>query len=855
MKKRILSVMIVIIMILCCLPVNAMPNSSLLSDDESIANDNISSEEIYEETFTDSVINQEGNIASISSTYETYDRNTIPDGIYAFKNLGNSNRWMDVQEDRTDPGYHMQQYAFSNESPADFYKLSGLFKVTQVGQTGRYIIRLMLNTNLTFAFSGNEVLTKQISQYDSQVSASDTFYITYDNGGYIIRPYSDSSYCISANNTTASGRDGAPDSYLSKRTLSSAGNRARWIVEGYQSNIPNGVYAFKNVGNANRWMDVQEDKTDPGYHIQQLEYKTSSPAETFERCSLFKVTQIGSTGRYTIRLMLNNRLGFKFSSNEVITQNIDNNDASVSSDCTFRIAFYNGNFVIRENSGSYCVSAKDTMASGRDGAPDSYLSKRTISSAGSRAMWTLEKYTVTKRGYGISEIDSMNTGDTKIYKVYTWSTVIGENTAYAYIANKDASKAESKWDEFDQKLEVYAHQPGNATINITIKKGTAIVMAPFEYQIKIRNLVEEEVYYIYNKDNNKYLQIDNNDSSNNYSTDGAIMELWGRSNADYQRWSVIHVKDGYYKIISERSLKALSVPSGKTDSSGSALVQETYNGYDRQLWKFSKTSRGSYVIRPKSAESKSTDWCMCAGSQFLGITNGLNVEQKAYTNDSNYKDEWILSTSSDFDMKFIGITNEKHNHVEGLQNAKNLLNNRNYNNIQIITGELSAFQCKYYIQNSKIFTIRSHGSSAIDHGTLKATFVKLDDDESNGNTRVRLYSHNCNMPTSSDCIKDDDYFKNSDLVLFIGCETAYGGENANNLPSVVVQKGAKVAIGFTESIDCPSANKWVEAFYENLLNGYTVKESAENALEKIEYEDYRLESFVICGDKNYRLGD
>ena len=46
----------------------------------------------------------------------------------------------------------------------------------------------------------------------------------------------------------------------------------------------------------------------------------------------------------------------------------------------------------------------------------------------------------------------------------------------------------------------------------------------------------------------------------------------------------------------------------------------------------------------------------------------------------------------------------------------------------------------------------------------------------------------------------------------MGCETGAGRETANNLPSVAVQQGATVAIGFTEKIDSEKANLWVKEF-------------------------------------------
>ena len=49
-----------------------------------------------------------------------------------------------------------------------------------------------------------------------------------------------------------------------------------------------------------------------------------------------------------------------------------------------------------------------------------------------------------------------------------------------------------------------------------------------------------------------------------------------------------------------------------------------------------------------------------------------------------------------------------------------------------------------------------------------------------------------------------------------------GQELQENLPSVAVQQGATVAIGFEDEIDCKKANKWLTDIFEMLKNGYSI---------------------------------
>ena len=140
----------------------------------------------------------------------------LPDGVYALKNVGNSGLWMDTQYDSYNTGMHIQQYAYTT-SPTETFSKGGLFKISRVSGTERYIIRLMTNNNLTFGISGTEVLTKEIPSADEDVSIYDTFYIGYETNGFTLNPYG-TSYWIGANVTSASGSSGAPASYLKPET-------------------------------------------------------------------------------------------------------------------------------------------------------------------------------------------------------------------------------------------------------------------------------------------------------------------------------------------------------------------------------------------------------------------------------------------------------------------------------------------------------------------------------------------------------------------------------------------------------------------------------------------------------------
>ena len=190
-KIKLLTVLVVLCLLFSNLTVFAEPPSQLgtATDDAVPIPDN---ETYYEYGSTSDLLS--GSSANTrSSSYEFFGTNIIPDGVYALQNLGNTARWVDIQYDSTTAGARVQQYAYGS-TPAEGSSNSGLYKITRRASTGTYIIRLMLNQNLSFGVSGSDVYTKTIPSSDSSVSNADTFYIEYSSGGYTIRPYNSSTY-------------------------------------------------------------------------------------------------------------------------------------------------------------------------------------------------------------------------------------------------------------------------------------------------------------------------------------------------------------------------------------------------------------------------------------------------------------------------------------------------------------------------------------------------------------------------------------------------------------------------------------------------------------------------------------
>ena len=337
------------------------------------------------------------------------------------------------------------------------------------------------------------------------------------------------------------------------------------------------------------------------------------------------------------------------------------------------------------------------------------------------------------------------------------------------------------------------------------------------------------------------MQIDNNASA---TSNGAIFELWSFDGDDDQRWRLAYVSDGYYKIVCVASGKVATAP----DSTNGSITQTTYSGSDKQLWRISSAGSGMYKFSPKSNAS----YYMAAGDGIF-TSDGRNVEMRSSQSDN--KDEWVLELVDAYKITFYGISNSGHNHSSCLETVKGNLHDATFNNVTLKTGAISSSDCLSDLKNTNVFTSRSHGHLIVWAGTTTAASTGIILNDEKGTGMVALYSHSWSSMTSgSTSVASTDSFSGLNMVLFIGCETAYDGTTGRNLPAIVSSQGAEVAIGFSETIDCSDANKWTKDFYSYLLEEHTVQEAVDYASGNRSATS-GLRSAVVCGNGNYKISE
>ena len=408
-----------------------------------------------------------------------------------------------------------------------------------------------------------------------------------------------------------------------------------YISIDYTYYLPDGVYALQNDLYYNQWMSIENDDCWSGNNLQQ-EYSDISPFETNEldRSRLFKITRIPGTPRYTIRSMLNNTLSFNIVGNEIITKEISAFDDSVLNSDTFSIEWQGDRFLISPYGSSYVIGATSESTAN--------LAPVLKSGASSSSRWCLEKYTGTDDfGYELfPSSDLFIVGETITMNVAAWSTKIGYNYPNLSINSEDASKIDFEWNTSNRTayLEFLSH--GEISINCKIYDQNMEYYDGDSAYYDILS-IREGTYFIRNYVTESYMQIEKNAES--YYSSGNTVEVWELDSGEYQKWRIVYNGSGYYKIISNISNMALTVPNSSVNAT-SPLVLESYNGNDRQLWKITKASSGAYIFRPKSGEEYDEDWCMSSDHRIgKDKKNGVVVEQYMYTNDGIRRDEWILA--------------------------------------------------------------------------------------------------------------------------------------------------------------------------------------------------------------------
>ena len=294
--------------------------------------------------------------------------------------------------------------------------------------------------------------------------------------------------------------------------------------------------------------------------------------------------------------------------------------------------------------------------------------------------------------------------------------------------------------------------------------------------------------------------------------------------------------------------------SGATPSIRAYLITEAWSSSS-----ISWNDQPSYDTTCKSAVGTSSDgswYVMDVGSIVRHWTNeayGNNgflimdtVESNTshwttfYSSDASspHKPELNISYDASSKAKLVGVDSAGHDHASCLTTIQPMMTRYGVATAEKHTGQFTAAQIMGYLDTdtNAIFVSRSHGGVNFNQQQEQVgTCLGLNDSGALFKSQIM---------TSSD-------LSNMTLIAFVACKTGAGGNNAANLPSVAVQQGATVAIGFKENVGCASANNWTIDFFRLLSQGYSVQSACYSL--KTNYTGTGLDTYVICGSQYITL--
>lgn len=376
------------------------------------------------------------------------------------------------------------------------------------------------------------------------------------------------------------------------------------------------------------------------------------------------------------------------------------------------------------------------------------------------------------------------------------------------IASMNVTELVKSWYGGASNFGVALKYEGGTNNSVIIKSWEASLDAVAYYEITYYTsdlAVAPGTYLFCNGEyDNRYMQIDNDAL---VSDENAILELWDFDGADDQKWEIEYLHNGYYRIMSVASGKAITAPS----TTELALRQKEYSMADNQQWKILKTASGMYKIYPRSNTS-----CYMAAGSGIGTSKGRNVKIRSAQSDN--KDEWNLYRLDGTDAMLLGIKSPDHDHITALVDimpdlAK--LGCQDFNYIDATT--ISKKDLEKGMRAANIFISRSHGGTS----TTESYICLYNEGYPHfGASDIYNFTNDTPVINLSHC----------DLMIFAACKS--GDMGNRSLPYAAVSAGAAHAIGFSGSIICSEANTWLKYFMQFYQEGENIYDAAQHASEQ-----------------------
>ena len=150
--------------------------------------------------------------------------------------------------------------------------------------------------------------------------------------------------------------------------------------------------------------------------------------------------------------------------------------------------------------------------------------------------------------------------------------------------------------------------------------------------INYTQIIPDGTYYIQNRKTKMYMETEGRST-----TVGAAIQQGAFKTSNPAMWEIKRQYDGYYSIKSVVTGRYIGVESAATTNNAQILQYQAYSKDDTK-WAFAQSSSGNWVITAKKGALTNVVLSLPTSSE----SDGTNLVQYSYTNDENYRDEWMI---------------------------------------------------------------------------------------------------------------------------------------------------------------------------------------------------------------------
>ncbi len=344
--------------------------------------------------------------------------------------------------------------------------------------------------------------------------------------------------------------------------------------------------------------------------------------------------------------------------------------------------------------------------------------------------------------------------------------------------------------------------------------------------VNYTSILSEGIYNIQNVGTQKYMDVEGPSTN-----EGANIQQWTYHTGDQAKWYIKRQSDGYYTIQSVYSEKYVGVENNST-ANNAAIKQYASNAGSGTRWGFSISSSGNYIITSKATGTN---------SRVLSVpldydANGTDLVQYTYSNDNNYKDEWMFKcvhvvSLNAFNQSASIVRNSFFTPVQNIVNGAS--NQCFYTVTTDYYEEHTVAEMINTLKNSTIFTVHTHGKQEgflLKMGWLTHTWIEMDDLDGVDLSRMKF-------------------------ALLLTCNTGDGNYSysrmnsgsAINIVEKLVERGVDNVIGFNDTTLVAECNNFAPDFYRlTISQGYSV-EAAINYMKSSSVYDYEMLDAVVRG--------